>query len=696
MEKVISKNKLFLLIVLVFLMLIGSLLYLVTRGSRAEIIPNNSRIATNTDLAYYLDVIYDGIDKNVKTSSDTATSKVYSDYIYVQDRLPEGLEFVRFVTSEDGSVGAVKRSDNTSCQGYVVGNKDGLKYNPKTKIISFKIKNLQAGCKLTVGIVTRTPRTIRNDRMDFYNTVSIKEKGTYKYSNLEHTFMGVEAPLHAVNYEYSGDIPTNLSSAPEGFGYSEGSLVEVLGDIKVDGYDFSGWKSSDVEVVNNRFIMPDKSVTFTGKFSKSNKYKVKYDIIGDIPDSYIIPSEKEYYSNSDVKLDSLKRGDIIGDYVFRGWSISTTCGDIKVNDNIFVMPRCNVTITGTFSKKVYSVSYKFRGDDIPYNYLELLPETRYYAPGEKVTLDKYPKADGYKFLGWLSDDEFEMGEENVVVYGQWMKLYGYFTPSIDISIIDEEEYYHNNDVVNFKITVKNNNYFDIKDIMVKSSLSGFKFIDNKNYTVLNNNNVKIGNISGMSTINLYGSCKAHNELSKTTTNEVQIIGGIADNNYYLNDKYDYKDSVDFDTSNIDFVVQDVDSRDNDITGGKYSLYDSEVLSLPIDEGLSFKELLPNRTYYLKQSNNPTGYMKNSEVFKIRINKDGSLKIDNHPVELSKNTYSLKVSSRKVNMLPVAGGIGVYPFVLSGLLIVVIGFVLFITNYKIDKNEKIIEEELEII
>ena len=257
-----------------------------------------------------------------------------------------------------------------------------------------------------------------------------------------------------------------------------------------------------------------------------------------------------------------------------------------------------------------------------------------------------------------------MTKENVIIYGQWMKLYGYFTPSIKIGIVNEEEFYHNNDIVNFKITVKNNNYFNIKDVMVKSDLSGFKFIGNDNYTVLNDNNVKIGNVEPNGIVNIYGSYKTNNELSKTTTNEVRIIGGIADNNYYLNDRYDYKDKVSFNTSNIDLVVQDVDSKDNEISGGKYLLYDSEVLSLPIDEGVSFKELLPDKTYYIKQSNNPTGYMKNSEVLKVRINRNGTLKIDNHSVELNKNTYSVKVSSRKVNMLPVAGGIGVYPFVFS--------------------------------
>ena len=55
--------------------------------------------------------------------------------------------------------------------------------------------------------------------------------------------------------------------------YASGSNVSVLGDVNLLGYDFSGWDSSDVEVNNGIFTMPDKDVTFKGSFSKKNKYQ---------------------------------------------------------------------------------------------------------------------------------------------------------------------------------------------------------------------------------------------------------------------------------------------------------------------------------------------------------------------------------------------------------------------------------------
>ena len=40
-------------------------------------------------------------------------SKISSGVISVEDKLPEGLEFIGFVTTKDGSIGAVKRNDDS-------------------------------------------------------------------------------------------------------------------------------------------------------------------------------------------------------------------------------------------------------------------------------------------------------------------------------------------------------------------------------------------------------------------------------------------------------------------------------------------------------------------------------------------------------------------------------------------------------
>lgn len=92
----------------------ASLFLMLINGSFAATLDNDARIAPNSNLTYYIDVIYDGTDAKAVTSSDTATADVHSDYIYVEDKIPDGLIFKEFVSTEDGTIGAVKRRDRKS------------------------------------------------------------------------------------------------------------------------------------------------------------------------------------------------------------------------------------------------------------------------------------------------------------------------------------------------------------------------------------------------------------------------------------------------------------------------------------------------------------------------------------------------------------------------------------------------------
>ena len=49
------RNRLFVLVTLSFVFVVGVLFYLITNNSQAEIIENDTRLAQNTDLVYYLE-----------------------------------------------------------------------------------------------------------------------------------------------------------------------------------------------------------------------------------------------------------------------------------------------------------------------------------------------------------------------------------------------------------------------------------------------------------------------------------------------------------------------------------------------------------------------------------------------------------------------------------------------------------------
>ena len=139
----------------ILVILICGLMFIFGSKSFAEPLENGQEVQKDSDLKYYLTVNYDGKDYDALESSDTQISKISSDVILVEDRIPYGLTFKGFVETNDVSIGAVKRS-----AGYVVDGVNGLKYETNTGVVSYKVKNLMAGCSLTVGIITYTPSTV--------------------------------------------------------------------------------------------------------------------------------------------------------------------------------------------------------------------------------------------------------------------------------------------------------------------------------------------------------------------------------------------------------------------------------------------------------------------------------------------------------------------------------------------------------
>ncbi|MDE5889197.1 MAG: InlB B-repeat-containing protein, partial [Bacilli bacterium] len=379
---------------------------------------------------------------------------------------------------------------------------------------------MQAGCKLTIGIKTITPSSADNPdteeielRRDFYNFGIATENDLTKVSNTVHTWMGTDkVSLYNVKYEYTGEIPNNAPQLPLSSNYSASSSVGVALIPILEGYSFTGWTSDEVNVINNRFIMPEKDVTFKGSFEKLDMYKVSYEIDGVIPESYVIPLEKNHYPNSFVKLDSLKKGDVFNGYRFMGWESN----DVIINDDqTFIMPEKNVVIKGHFEPVTYKVEYRFYDFVLPPNSESLLPETKEYRPGSQVTLDYPEETIGYKFLGWYKESNFIMPNSDVIVYGEWQIQNGVFTPSIKKEIVNEQDYYKTGDIVYYIVTITNNEDYPIKDVIIEEKNKNAEFYQNElfclmglssackpDYTVKTANLVEISQINPHSSIEI--------------------------------------------------------------------------------------------------------------------------------------------------------------------------------------------------
>lgn len=638
-------------------------------GISFGLLDNDVKVQPNTTLTYYLDIIYDGKDKELIMSSDTLRADVRSDYIYVTDKIPDGLEFVEFVGTSSGTIGAVSRDDSaTTCSGYVVDGYDGLQYDDNTRTVSFLVHNLQAGCKITVGIVVHVPFLSENVyRLDFYNTAYGTENNQSVNSNTVHFYIGADDPrLYSVTYQYTGDLPENAPALPEVSNYISGAQVGVITDITLSGYTFSGWNSTDVTIENGSFIMPSHDVVITGNFTKNPTYEVQYQILGEVPLNYIKPSSVEYAIDDIVTVDSLSPGDVISGYRFLGWETD----DVEISNGYFNMPNHQVVLTGRFEKISYTVTYAFQGDVLPDNAVSLLPPSQQYYPGDIVSLPADLISPGYKFLGWNTDDNFKMPEHDLTIYGQWIVETGTFQIDISKKILNPKDYYVVGDVVQFEITVTNPNNYDLTEVRISGNNE--VFTEGSNYVLLNSKNIRIDRMGAQQSITIlaYYTVQDTNGVSEII-DTTQVTGAFADTagDYHLDTTVDMKETIDVVVANISLQVMPKSLDSNLLGATEFSLYEDENCTQLVSRGLTFPRLLPNRTYYLKETKSQSGYVLFKDVLEVRVASDGTIEIPNYSVTNTDGRASFDIYLQKINILPNTGGIGIIPFVIGGFSLI---------------------------
>ena len=238
--------------------------------------------------------------------------------------------------------------------------------------------------------------------------------------NKDVVIKGSWTKLYNVTYEYEGAVPANAPALPAKESYVAGNEVNVKVVPSVEGYTFTGWNTSDATISDGKFTMPEKDVVLKGKFEKIiNYYNVEYKYTGDVPASAPKFETKTYEEGTNVVVENAPSVD---GYIFSGWS--TTDADIT-NKNFDIYN--NVVIVGKWTKiNYYNVEYKYEGD-VPANAPTY--ETKTYEEGTNVVVENAPSVDGYKFLGWTSNDtDVTSGtfniSKNVTIIGRWEILPG--------------------------------------------------------------------------------------------------------------------------------------------------------------------------------------------------------------------------------------------------------------------------------
>lgn len=256
-----------------------------------------------------------------------------------------------------------------------------------------------------------------------YDSIDITVKAGAKEEKADET------TEYEVTYKYTGDVPKDAPAVPAAAKYAAGSTVKAAAVPSVEGYTFTGW-------VGEVDKMPKHDVTVMGVW-KQEKYTLSYSVSGDVPDDFAVPQPEKYAAGEKV---SAVKVSVPKGYEFSGWKTVPT-----------TMPAKNVTLSGKFSRKSYTLTIQYTGlsaKSVPEEYKK--GETVEYKFGDKVTLPKNAEK-GYKFCGWDKTVK-TMPAEDVTVTGTWKKVYtltymlyndGYFR-YYEPSDYNEDGYYYFN------------------------------------------------------------------------------------------------------------------------------------------------------------------------------------------------------------------------------------------------------------
>ena len=208
-----------------------------------------------------------------------------------------------------------------------------------------------------------------------------------------------EINKHNVTYYVDGEKQDDATEE-----HAVGDNVTVSSKVPTkEGYTFKGWKTTDVNVKNGKFTMPENDVRFDAEFEK-NKYTVTYYV-----DNEKYGAEQTYLYDDPVTLAAKPTRD---GFNFNGWVPEGVA--LNATGTGFQMPAHNVVIRGTFDANSFYVAYYVDG---------ILYASELYKTGAKVTIRGDLAKDGFTFSGWTRDnvkaENFDMPAHNVEIHGSY-------------------------------------------------------------------------------------------------------------------------------------------------------------------------------------------------------------------------------------------------------------------------------------
>lgn len=223
--------------------------------------------------------------------------------------------------------------------------------------------------------------------------------------------------VNNVTYAYLGETDTTPPELPAVASYRYGQTVAVdAGSPTLQGYDFGGWRTSDVEVSEDGgFSMPDNPVTLTGEWTAraDTPYTVEY---------YPQNVQDDFYTLAYTFHGEGSTGGNVPHREFEGFT--QTPASLTAEGSTKIRSDGTTLLKLYYDRNVNTVSYAYSGEtDIT---PPPLPVTESYRFGQTVSVAAAPTLAGYDFGGWensdasIADGSFTMPDAAVSITGAWV------------------------------------------------------------------------------------------------------------------------------------------------------------------------------------------------------------------------------------------------------------------------------------
>ncbi len=290
----------------------------------------------------------------------------------------------------------------------------------------------------TVAGTGTTDTVIPNAHKDYTGFTeraeSVTREGNTKIAGTGATVLKLyyNRNTYDVTYAYS-ETDVTPPALPTTVTYRYGAPVAVSTEAPaLQGYDFGGWSTADVEVTDGAFTMPTNSVTITGNWipRTDTPYMIQY---------YQQNLSDNGYTMVDIIAKMGTTASVIPDAHRDYTGFSLTAASATAESSTKISSLGTTALKLYYDRNTYDVTYAYSETDTT---PPVLPMTVTYRYGASVAVStEAPTLQGYDFGGWstsdtvIADGAFTMPDKAVAITGTWI-------PRTDTSYI--VQYYQQN------------------------------------------------------------------------------------------------------------------------------------------------------------------------------------------------------------------------------------------------------------